>query len=416
MRALALALSLTLGQWGIDGIDFAAPGDTAQPDLVFVPSVGVDPSPITPTRGPDLTLTRATPRTCLSTPTTMLTAAAGELCVGYQGAAVEPGAVNLAPYSDNLSGPGWSNFGATVTGTCAGPLGPGTLSLIDGTAGGPGVFKVWGQSFVSGSLTHTEALWMSPPDGVTPTQASVYVYMGSTNPTCACECIPAAACSGGCATESSGGECIANLTLTGMTRVILYSVGTTGTPGASLIGLQAGWKSGAGTVICAGLVDAVDGAVMGSHVTTLGTPVSYDPDILTVPASVLGSGAASVRLVMTPSWASDATSGVVLLDSDGDLSLSVPSDDLGWFVAGAATTATGPLGWTAGTSQTVDAWYGLAGAALRVSDGTHTGSLPTGSAGPPTATTLYVGGDATAGAGVAVSRLAICQGSTTTCQ
>ena len=148
------------------------------------------------------------------------------------------------------------------------------------------------------------------------------------------------------------------------------------------------------------------GAYPTSYIPTTTTATARAADVLSVPSSVLGSGAASLHLVLTPEWASTVDATLVQSTTANELVLATISGALDWLVGG-NDIATGTLGWSAGTAQTLDAWY-TPGGQYRATDGTHSASGSSAST-PSPGTPLYLGGTSSAGAGVAISQVKVCK-------
>ena len=413
MIAHALILTLALGQFLPDGMQpfpYYTGGGVTPASFVFAPDAGVYPTPITPGAGPAMTFARGTVGTYQPTVSTVASAAIDELRVGYQGALLESGSINYCLNSEAMSAGIWVQFSANVTAdTTVAPDGTTTADTLTASDVSGLIFQVVS---VPSGVVFSSSTWVKAGTSSTP-GAGTNCLGGGNVTSCSCKLSNGEVCS----PIISSSQCVAGpSSAPGWVRVdvtVTCTSATTSVFALALVDRDSATTIGLTAVAWGAQIE--DSIVPSSYIATAGTAVSRDPDLLSVPASVLGSGSASFQMVMTPQWAS-VDVNTSLLDSDGDLALYTLNDDLGWFVEGSTATATGPLGWDAGYPQTLNSWYGAAtGDVLYVSDGTHTANLPTGGAGPPTSTVIYIGGDSTASAGVSISRLAICPNRTSAC-
>ena len=323
----------------------------------------------------------------------------GRLRVGSQGALLEPARTNLVLRNTEYDHAAWGKYGV---GASAPSVSANAGAAPDGTATADQI------AWPSG-VTVAQASILEPAVGLTVTTGQPYTWS-----------VWLRAASGTASVYLSfdnGTGPVQPTLITATTAWTQYSItrtigaGDLGTGGKLYpeiaIDRRGGVESDQG-----GPVLLVWGAVLeqGEYATsvslTAGTSVTRAADVLSVADSVLGSGSASVHFVLTPEWASSVDATLLASTTPNELGLATVAGALD-FTVGGNDISTGALGWSAGTAQTLDAWY-TPGGAWRVTDGTHTAS-GVSAATPSTGGTLYLGGSSSAGAGVALSQVKVCK-------
>lgn len=339
----------------------------------------------------------------LMAPGTMAYAESGRLRCGATGCLVEPPRTNYLPRSEDISHGAWTTYGSlTVAGTAC-------LSA-DGTVSGTRLTTASGYSSrfqgVTLPATKTTAAQLDVSSSTGSAQSAVLEVLWGASDTATCTC--SMSDGSACTVYTLATECYAQASTSSTTPVHLrLLVATAATHTAFTFAVGPGTITpGTNGTVCLGGADLQVGTWMTSHIPNGSSATTRVTDVLSVPSSVLGSGSASLHLVLTPEWASSVDSTLVSSTTANELVLATVSGALDWLVGGNDVT-TSALGWSAGTAQTLDAWY-TPGGQYRVTDGTHSASGSSAST-PSPGTPLYLGGTSSAGSGVAISQVKVCK-------
>ena len=349
-------------------------------------------SPPPSTLGPALALTRASTGTYEPQAGHVVTALSGETRCGYQGCLVEPSRTNVLLQSAALDS--WTKFNsgasaiAVSANAVAAPDGTTTADQLTLPAVTSSQYAIIGQTgFTLGSTGATWSIYLKASSGTPSTYLYVYdttagAYLGSQL----------------CSMTTNWSQCWVRVTGTAGHSINAW-LGTDASPGSGMSG------TGAAVVYAwGGMVET--GAFPTSYIATTSTAVTRAADVLSVASSVLGAGAASLHLVLRPEWPSTVDATLLASTTPNELGLATLGGLLD-FTVGGNDIATASLGWTAGTSQTLDAWYSPGGS-WRVTDGTHS-ATGVSAATPSPGTPLYLGGSSSAGAGVVLSQVKVCK-------